>query len=137
MDENSSSSSFRETTRQITVTVRPQFIPDRSDPQDGVYVFAYSVIVENHSAVTVQLINRHWRVYSGERQFADVKGEGVIGEQPLLEPGVSFEYTSWTMIDEPSGLMRGIYTFRSATGEFFDVMIPDFYLSCLVPEMLH
>ena len=128
---------YRETTRGITVTVLPSVVTERSRPDELVYVFSYQVTLENESSEIVQLINRHWRVFAGRRQIADVKGEGVVGEQPVLEPGVVFQYSSWTVLDDPSGYMEGIYTFRSERGGFFDVVIPRFDLLYVDVSAVH
>lgn len=128
---------YTEVTRSISVTVQPEYFSDRSSPEDGVYLFGYTVTIENQGSEVAQLINRHWLVFSGNRQFADVKGEGVVGEQPSIEPGVSFQYGSWTVLDQPFGSMQGTYTFRSELGEFFDVQIPKFELLYLDPKRLH
>jgi len=108
-------------------------LEERSDVEAGVYVFTYEVIIENTGSDTIQLLNRHWVVISGGRQYADVKGDGVVGEQPILEPGNIFSYASFTVIAEAVGSMHGSYTFRSESGEFFDVAIPQFdliYIDC-------
>lgn len=119
---------YSETTRDITVTVSPAYLEERSDPEQGLYSYSYTVWLENAGADTVQLINRHWVVISGGRQIADVKGEGVVGQQPVLQPGDLYEYTSWTAVKDPVGAMYGAFTFYSESGEFFDVPVPKFNL---------
>lgn len=129
--------SYSETTRNIEVTVIPSYIEEQSDPSSGVYSFSYKVVLKNLGSEGVELINRHWVVMSNESQIADVKGEGVVGEQPVLEPGEEYSYTSWTTIVDPVGSMHGSYTFCSENGEFFDVAVPRFELIYLDPHSLH
>lgn len=129
---------YSEKTRNIIVTIEPEFLHAESDIEQGVYAFAYTVSVENTGDEPVQLLNRHWLVFSGGRQIADVKGEGILGEQPHLRPGRVYEYTSWTVIRDPVGAMRGSYTFCTDSGEFFDVAIPRFDLVYFgEPRVLH
>jgi|Wag4MinimDraft_19_1082662.scaffolds.fasta_scaffold94161_2 ApaG protein len=118
------------TTHNIKISVAPAFHPEQSDPNRNIYMFTYTVMIENLGEHTAQLINRHWIVYSGEKKCADVKGEGVIGDQPILMPGESYRYTSGTSITEPVGMMWGSYTFQNENGDFFDVEIPKFDLMC-------
>lgn len=124
-------------TRDVRVTVVPSFLKERSDIDAGTYVFLYEVTIENHGKETIQLLNRHWIVMSGGRQFADVKGDGVVGEQPIFESGTAYAYTSFTVIDSEVGSMYGTYTFRSEAGEFFDVIIPEFDLIYANEELIH
>jgi len=131
------SDAYKQTTRGITVTVSPAFLEDRSDLANGIYAFAYVVTLENCGEHRVQLINRHWRIYSGGMQIADIKGEGVVGQQPVLVRGSPYKYTSWTVIHDPIGSMEGLYTFLSDAGEFFDVSIPRFDLLCAVSSSIH
>ncbi len=124
-------------THGIKVSAAPAFHPEQSDPSSGFYMFTYTIIIENLSDQAVQLINRHWMVFSGETQCADVKGEGVVGEQPLLLPRERYVYTSGTSITDPVGSMYGTYTFRGQNGEFFNVDIPKFFLECSgLPESM-
>lgn len=128
---------FTETTRGIKVSVVPAYHDDQSDPERNLYIFTYTVSIENVGDEVSQLINRHWLVYSAGIQCADVKGEGVIGDQPILLPGEVYRYTSGTSINDPVGSMHGSYTFQSEGGEFFDVQIPKFDLICTgIPECL-
>ncbi len=128
---------FAATTRGIKVSVIPAYHEDQSDPERSLYIFTYTVSIENIGEKVAQLINRHWIVYSADKQCADVKGEGVVGDQPVLLPGEVYRYTSGTSINDPVGTMWGSYTFQSETGEFFDVQIPRFELVCTgVPEQL-
>jgi len=103
-------------------------ITDRLEPENSGVAFIDSESLNELNEITpegaVQLINRHWKVYSGNKQIADVKGEGVVGQLPLLRPGDSFEYTSWTILQDPVGYMEGAFTFRTDKGEFFDVSVP-------------
>ena len=118
------------TTNQIKITVVPEYLAEHSDSKQEVYAFSYNVTIENLGSLAVQLINRHWIVFSGGSQFADVKGEGVVGLQPVLDPGDSFQYGSGSTINSPHGSMHGTYTFQNEDGEFFDVEIPQFDLIC-------
>lgn len=136
--ENSNpSGAYSKTTHDVRVTVVPTFIKERSDIHAGVYVFVYEVTIENHSDKVIQLLNRHWIVMSGGRQYADVKGDGVVGEQPLFEPGTAYTYTSFTVIDMQFGSMLGAYTFRNEQGVFFDVTIPEFDLIYADEQVIH
>ena len=121
-------STFTETTASITVTVEPAPILEESRPDEGVFVFAYTVAIENHSSDTVQLLERHWIVESAGEQTGEVTGAGVVGVQPVLQPGERFEYTSSTVIRDPIGAMSGSYIFRRRDGDFFTVQIPRFKL---------
>ena len=128
---------YSKTTKDVEVVISPRFIEPESNLEQGVYAHAYTVTLRNHSRRTVQLINRHWIVMSAGRQIADVKGEGVVGEQPILHPGESYQYTSWTVIKDSVGAMHGVYTFYAETGEFFDVEIPRFNLIYADPTSIH
>ena len=99
---NTKSHNYSETTRDICVSVLPQYLPDQSVPEDHRYVWAYTVRIENQGAETVQLINRYWRITDAQGTSHEVRGEGVIGEQPVLAPGEAFEYTSGTPLATPS-----------------------------------
>ncbi len=129
--------SFKKCTNDVEITVSPEYAKDQSDPEEGVFTFSYTVTMRNVSDEAIQLINRHWIVLSDGIQIADVKGEGVVGEQPVLEPGEEFEYTSYTTIVDASGSMYGIYTFYSESGEFFDAEIPRFELMYIDPDAIH
>ncbi|WP_431303359.1 Co2+/Mg2+ efflux protein ApaG [Sediminicoccus sp. BL-A-41-H5] len=116
-------------TRGVRVTIRPFFLADQSDSEAGRYVWAYKVQIENLSSVTVQLLKRSWIITDALGREMRVHGEGVVGEQPILEPGESFDYTSGTPLPTPSGFMRGTYhMIVSATGEEFDAAVPAFSL---------
>ncbi len=128
---------FTETTRSVKISVIPVYHEDQSDPERNLYVFTYTVTIENTGDEISQLINRHWIVCSAGIQCADVKGEGVVGDQPILLPGEVYRYTSGTSINDPVGSMWGSYTFQTETGEFFDVSIPKFELICTgIPDSL-
>ena len=94
-------------TRGIRVTVRSQYLPERSSPKGGQYAFAYTVRIANEGEATAQLRTRHWIITDGEGKVQEVRGEGVVGEKPILKPGQAFEYTSWCMLATPHGSMRG------------------------------
>lgn len=119
---------YTKTTRNITVSVEPQFLEDQSHPGDGHFVWAYHVKIANEGGETVQLRNRHWRIVDARGRVHEVRGPGVVGEQPVLEPGKSFEYTSGTPLATPSGFMAGSYEMETPGGETFDVEIPPFSL---------
>jgi ApaG protein len=121
-------STFTETTASIMVTVEPTPIEEESRPQEGTFVFAYTVMIENHSNDTVQLLERHWLIESAGEQTGEVNGPGVVGVQPTLKPGERFEYTSSTVIPDPIGAMHGSYVFRRREGGLFTVQIPRFKL---------
>jgi ApaG protein len=119
---------YTETTRSIRVTVKPFYLEDQSSPAEDHYVWAYHVRIENHGEETVQLRRRHWHITDGRGQKQEVRGPGVVGEQPVLAPGQSFEYTSGTPLGTPSGIMVGTYEMETKAGESFSVVIPAFSL---------
>ena len=120
---------YTATTRAIRVTVQPFYLEDQSEPDEGRYVWAYRVRIENTGREAVQLLRRTWTITDARGRMIEVQGAGVVGEQPLLEPGESFEYTSGTPLDTPSGFMTGAYHMVADTsGEAFDVAIPTFSL---------
>ncbi len=119
---------YSATTRSIKISVEPQFLEDQSSPADDHFVWAYRVRIENHGTETVQLRQRHWRITDGLGRVQEVRGPGVVGEQPVLAPGQSFEYTSGTPLNTPSGIMVGTYRMETRNGEQFDVAIPAFSL---------
>jgi ApaG protein len=119
---------YAATTRAITVTVKPQYLPDQSDPAKSQFVWAYQVRIENKGTVTVQLRGRHWKITDGMGRRQEVKGPGVVGKTPVLHPGEVFEYTSGTSLATPSGFMGGDYQMVSESGENFDIEIPTFSL---------
>jgi ApaG protein len=115
-------------TRDIEVLVTPRYLPQRSKPREQQYAFSYTIVISNRGQHTVQLLARHWTVTDEKGQSRDVHGEGVVGEQPVLEPGQSFEYTSGVPLPTPTGMMFGTYSMRSDDGDVFDVAIPAFSL---------
>ncbi len=120
---------YSETTRDIRVVVRSFFLEDQSHPEERQFVWAYRVRIENQGAETVRLLRRTWQITDAVGRTQKVDGEGVVGEQPLLEPGEAFEYTSGTPLETPTGFMRGAYLMVApASGERFDVRIPPFSL---------
>lgn len=116
------------TTHDITVSVNPIYLDDQSSPGDNHYVWAYRVRIENNSDSTVQLKRRHWKITDAYGRIQEVQGAGVVGEQPVLHPGDSYEYTSGTPLPTPSGIMVGRYQMETEGGERFDVDIPAFSL---------
>lgn len=119
---------YSETTRSIKITVKPVYLDDRSSPAENHFVWAYHVRIENQGGDTVQLRNRYWRITDSLGRVQEVRGAGVVGEQPVLKPGESYEYTSGTPLPTPSGIMVGAYQMEAANGERFDVNIPAFSL---------
>jgi len=117
-----------QTTQSIVVSVNPTPIDEQTRPEEGVFAFAYTVRIENRSDQTVQLMERHWLIESAGEQIGEVVGPGVVGLQPILEPGQHFEYTSSTVIKDPVGSMRGSYIFNRKGGGFFTAQIPRFSL---------
>ncbi len=126
---------YSEVTRDIRVSVKPEFLEQESNLEQGVYAFSYTVSIENHGLPTVQLLKRQWRVFSAGSLYTEVEGEGVVGVQPVLRTGEGFTYTSWSVIKDSTGSMIGAYSFASETGEVFDVGIPEFDL--VHPDSLH
>jgi len=120
---------------QIAVSALPQFIADQSDPATERYVFAYTISIENVGTVPAQLISRHWVITDGNSKVQEVRGLGVIGQQPLLKPGEKFEYTSGCQLDTPVGTMRGTYQMTAEDGTQFEAVIAEFTLS--IPRVLH
>ena len=119
---------YKETTRSITITVVPTYLDDQSSPEDSHYVWKYHIRIENNGAETVQLRTRHWRITDSMGRVQEVRGPGVVGEQPVLKPGKSYEYTSGTPLPTPSGIMVGTYQMETPQGERFDVQVPAFSL---------
>jgi ApaG protein len=119
---------YEKTTRNIAISVRPFFLEEQSAPERRHYVWAYRVNIENRGPETVQLLNRHWRITDKLGRLQEVKGPGVIGEQPVLKPGESFDYTSGCPLETPSGIMVGTYEMTTPAGERFLVEIPAFSL---------
>jgi ApaG protein len=115
-------------TEDIRVEVLSQHSPENSRPQEGKWVFSYTVRITNLSQEPVRLLSRHWVITDAVEATREVKGEGVVGEQPLLEPGQSFQYSSWCPLTTPMGSMRGTYQMVSASGRHFDIEIAPFAL---------
>ena len=115
-------------THSIRVEVMSQYSPENSRPQQDVWVFEYTVRITNQGTETVQLLSRHWIITDGLDHVEEVKGPGVIGEQPILAPGESFKYSSWCPLKTPTGTMRGTYQMTSAGGTEFDIEIAPFAL---------
>ena len=120
---------------EITVAVATQFLADQSDPAAGRYVFAYTISISNTGTVAAQLISRHWIITDAEGDVQEVRGLGVVGQQPLLAPGQSFEYTSGCALPTPVGTMKGSYQMVAEDGLPFDTPVPEFVLS--MPRVLH
>lgn len=119
----------------IEVSVKTNFIPAQSEPEQNRYVFAYTVTITNSGSVPAKLLARHWIITDANNRTQEVRGEGVVGQQPYLVPGTSFEYTSGTILETPVGVMRGSYQLVADDGTRFDAEIPAFTLS--VPRILH
>ena len=119
---------YCETTAGITITVKPYYLEEQSAPDQAHFMWAYHVRIENNGSRTVQLRNRHWRITDSRGRTQEVRGAGVVGEQPVLRPGDSFEYTSGTPLPTPSGFMVGTYQMETTDGQRFDVAVPAFSL---------
>lgn len=119
----------------IQVSVATEYLAEQSDPEAGRYVFAYTVTVENTGSVGAQLISRHWIITDGNQEEQEVRGLGVVGQQPLIAPGDSYEYSSGCSLATPVGTMRGTYQMASEDGTQFEATIPEFAL--FVPGVLH
>ncbi|WP_026379442.1 Co2+/Mg2+ efflux protein ApaG [Afifella pfennigii] len=127
---------YRATTRKITVSVEPTFLEDESNPKMGRYFWAYTVEIANDGAERVQLLRRHWQITDGAGRIEEVHGAGVVGEQPEIDPGQSYRYTSGCPLATPSGIMVGSYDMVSETGTAFSVAIPAFSLDMPGVKML-
>ena len=123
------------TTNGVRVDVEALFLPEQSDVVRDRYVFAYRIVITNESEDTVQLMRRHWYIHESSGNVREVEGEGVVGEQPVLEPGASHEYTSGAVLETPAGKMHGTYLMHLESGDAFDVYIPEFQLR--MPRTLH
>jgi len=119
---------YRATTRSIQVSVEPFYLADRSDPEAGEFFWAYRIGITNQGEEPVQLISRHWKITDANGRTEEVRGLGVVGEQPRLEPGGSFEYTSGVPLKTATGIMTGSYLMETAHGERFEIEIPAFSL---------
>ena len=119
---------YSETTQGITVTVRPVYLEEQSAPAENRYVWAYFVRIDNGSPRTVQLRSRYWHITDARGRVQEVRGPGVVGEQPILAPGESYEYNSGTPLSTPSGIMRGAYQMETPDGARFEIGVPAFSL---------
>ena len=119
---------YTKTTNSISITVNPYYLEDQSEPDEQHYVWAYQVTINNRGRETVQLKNRFWKIVDSNGTKQEVKGAGVVGEQPVLNPGEIFEYTSGTPLSTPSGFMEGYYEMETKDGNKFDASIPLFSL---------
>ncbi len=121
-------------TRKIEVSVTPRFLSERSSPGNGYFFWSYTINIANLGTETVQLKTRHWRITDAMGRLQEVKGPGVVGEEPVLKPGGSFEYTSGVPLPTPSGFMAGSYSMVTDKGERFDIEIPAFSLDASSAE---
>ena len=119
----------------IRVDVETSFVPDQSDPGQNRFVFSYTITIRNQGGVPAKLLNRHWVITDANGKVEEVRGEGVVGEQPHIKPGEGFRYSSGAVLETPVGSMQGAYQMRSDRGETFDAPIAPFRLA--VPGMLH
>tara|TARA_X000001036_G_scaffold226248_1_gene211649 strand:- start:83 stop:517 length:435 start_codon:yes stop_codon:yes gene_type:complete len=119
---------YCQTTKSIRVSVKTTFLEKQSSPRESHFVWAYEIKIENLGSFNVQLINRTWSITDADGQTQIVKGPGVVGEQPIIQPGESFQYTSGTPLKTPSGLMVGVYEMSDPQGIRFDVNVPAFSL---------
>jgi len=120
---------------EVTVSSQTQYVAEQSDEESGRFVFAYTMTIRNLGSLPAQLVSRHWIITDGRNQVQEVRGLGVVGAQPLIKPGESYEYTSGTAIATPVGTMKGSYQMVAQDGTRFDAQIPEFTLS--VPRVLH
>ena len=119
---------YERTTHGIRVAVKPAYLDDQSNPDEGEYLWSYTVVIENKGAEAVQLLSRYWHITDGDGRVQEVRGPGVVGAQPVLAPGQVFQYTSGCPLQTSSGYMMGRYQMRSASGEAFEAEIPAFIL---------
>ena len=119
---------YQKETRAIEITVKPFYLEEQSEPDDSHFVFAYHIRIQNNGGDVVQLLNRYWQITDGLGRIQEVRGPGVVGEQPVLRPGEAFEYTSGCPLNTATGLMVGTYEMETLDGERFDVDIPAFSL---------
>jgi ApaG protein len=121
--------------QKIQVAAQVKYVAEQSDEADHRYVFSYSITITNNGDSTVQLLGRHWVITDSNNQVQEVRGQGVVGEQPVIKPGESYGYTSGTVLSTPVGTMSGSYQMVDEDGSKFDAAIPQFVLS--VPRVLH
>ena len=122
---------------QMRIDVTPEYLPDQSDPDSELYVFSYTITIENTGRVAAQLISRTWHINDAKGQHDKVRGLGIVGHQPLLKPGESFQYSSGSHLRTPTGTMHGSFFFVAVDGERFEVDIPIFVLDALSGQRLH
>ena len=120
---------------QIEIHPMPQYIPEQSDPENDRYIFAYTITIKNIGSVAAQLVSRHWIITDGNNEVQEVRGLGVVGKQPLLQPGESFQYTSGSSLTTAIGTMKGAYQMVAEDGTHFEAEIPEFVLAS--PRALH
>lgn len=120
---------------QIEIHPMPQYIPEQSDPENDRYIFAYTITIKNVGSVAAQLVSRHWIITDGNNEVQEVRGLGVVGKQPLLQPGESFQYTSGSSLTTAIGTMKGTYQMVAEDGTHFETVIPEFVLAS--PRALH
>src|SRR4029079_3916517 len=119
---------YQAVTREIEVTVTPRFASERPSPGNGYFFWTYTINISNRGGEIVQLKTRHWRITDANGKEQEVKGPGVVGEEPVVKPGEAFEYTSGVPLPTPSGFMRGSYGMITPAGDSFDIEIPAFSL---------
>lgn len=119
----------------IQINVKTEYIEEQSNPEQDYYVFAYTITIKNQGDEPAKLLNRHWVITDSNQKVQEVRGEGVVGEQPRLKPGEQFEYTSGTMLETSIGTMKGSYQMQTDAGDLFDAAIHEFVLS--TPRVLH
>ncbi len=119
---------YEETTGTIHIAVEPDFLDEQSQPEERRYLWAYRVTIENRGDIPVQLLSRYWRITDARGQVREVRGDGVVGEQPVIAPGSSFQYTSGAPLETACGFMTGRYQMRDASGKNFEAGIPMFAL---------
>ncbi len=122
-------------TREITVSAESVYLANQSDEDQSRYIFAYTIKITNSGTIAARLISRHWIITDSNERVQEVRGDGVVGEQPNLKPGATYEYTSSAAIETPVGTMRGSYQMIAEDGTRFDAAIPEFTLS--IPRVLH
>jgi len=115
---------FAETTKDIRITVKPMYLEDQSEPSENRYLWAYKIIIDNLGNETVQLLTRYWKITDANGRVQEVRGDGVVGEQPVIPPGKTYEYTSGCPLDTPSGFMVGSYDMVTDEGQRLEVAIP-------------
>lgn len=121
---------YSQVTKSVKVCVTPRFLEDHSEPEDGYFFWAYTIEIENQSADTIQLCTRYWKITDALGQVQEVRGTGVVGEQPVLRPGEVYQYTSGTPLPTSSGIMMGTYRMQTEEGDMFNVEVPTFSLDC-------